>query len=220
MCGAGFGLAKTGGAGDFVMPDMEQTPMMTDALRRLWRAGLLLAMAACDVTGGSPHQVAVLGGDITVKAPTFYCVSEGSSRSSADTAVVLIGRCAENGRVAAALVTVTIGRFASGGVMLAGAEKLREFLRSPAGRKALSRTGRAGDVAVLQSGVVDGTLMLHLNDRVAGEYWRAIIGIKGRLVTISASGAEGAPLTPEAGQRLVEETVAALIRANPATARQ
>ena len=81
----------------------------------------------------------------------------------------------------------------------------------------MSRSGRAGDVAVLQSGVVDGTLMLHLNDRMAGDYWRAIIGLKGRLVTISASGAEGAPLTPADGQRLVEETVAALIRANPAS---
>lgn len=184
---------------------------------RVWL--LLLALTACDLPGSTP-QVTVLGGQITVRAPQFYCVSEGSSRSSADTAVVLIGRCAENGRVAAALVTVTIGRSASGGVMLAGAERLREFLRSNAGRRALSRSGRAGDVAVLQSGVVDGTLMLHLNDRLAGEYWRAIIGIKGRLVTISASGAEGAPLTPADGQRLVEKTVAALIRTNPTTRQQ
>ena len=70
---------------------------------------------------------------------------------------------------------------------------------------------------MLQSGVFEGTLLLHLNDAVAGEYWRAIIGIKGRLVTISASGAEGAPLTADAGRQLVDETVAALIRANPVT---
>jgi hypothetical protein len=159
----------------------------------------------------------VLGGEINVLAPPFYCVGQQASRTQDDTAVVLIGRCTNNGNVAAALLTVTIGRFASGGVMLAGAERLRQFLGSTAGRKALSRTGRAGDVQVLQSGVVDGTLLLHLNDRVAGEYWRAIIGIKGRLVTVSASGAEGAPLTPEAGRRLVDATVAALITANPAT---
>lgn len=200
------------------MPEPEQAPMKISAALKPICVTLLLV--ACDVTGTLTRQVTVLSGEIMVKAPQFYCVSEGSSRSSADTAVVLIGRCAENGRVAAALVTVTIGRFASGGVMLAGAGTLREFLRSTAGRKAMSRSGRAGDVAVLQSGVVDGTLMLHLNDRVAGEYWRAIIGLKGRLVTISASGAEGTPLTPEAGQRLVEQTVAALIKANPATQRQ
>lgn len=183
----------------------------------VWRVLAILALGSCDVASGTTPQVTVLGGEITVRAPQFYCVSEGASRSGDDTTVVLIGRCTEAGQVAAALVTVTIGRFASGGVMLAGAESLRAFLRSSAGRRALSRSGRAGDVAVLQSGVVDGTLLLHLNDRVAGQYWRAIIGIRGRLVTVSATGAEGAPLTPEDGQRLVRQTVAALITANPAT---
>ena len=189
---------------------------------RLWAIRLLaiLVLASCEVPGGMTPQVTVLGGEIVVRAPQFYCVSETASRSGDDTAVVLIGRCTEAGRVAAALVTVTIGRIASGGVMLAGAEPLRAFLRSFAGRTALSRSGRAGDVAILQSGVVDGTLLLHLNDRVAGQYWRAVIGIRGRLVTISATGAEGAPLTPNDGQRLVRQTVAALIKANPATRTQ
>lgn len=185
---------------------------------------LLLAtnlwLAACDLPGTAPRQVRVLNGEITVRAPQFYCVDQQASRTRDDTAVVLIGRCTDNGHVAAALLTVTLGRFASGGVMLAGAERLRQFLGSPSGRKALSRSGRAADVQILQSGVVDGTLLLHLNDKMAGEYWRAIIGIKGRLVTISATGAEDAPLTPEDGRRLVEATVAALIKLNPATRRQ
>ena len=56
------------------------------------------------------------------------------------------------------------------------------------------------------------------NDVEAGEYWRAVIEIKGRLVTISASGSTGAPLTPLAGRRLVDQTIAALIAANPVTA--
>lgn len=183
-------------------------------------AALALLVAGCDLPGTAPRQVSVLGGEINVRAPQFYCVDQQTSRTRDDTAVVLIGRCNAKGHVAAALVTVTVGRFASGGVMLAGAERLRQFLGSTAGRKALSRSGRAADVQVLQSGLVDGTLLLHLNDAVAGEYWRAIIGIKGRLVTISASGAEGAPLTAEAGRHLVDEMVAALITANPATPRQ
>jgi hypothetical protein len=68
---------------------------------------------------------------------------------------------------------------------------------------------------VLESGVVDGRLLLHLMDRDAGEYWRAVVGVRGRLVTISALGAEGAPLSPEAGRKLVDQTIDALIRANP-----
>ena len=180
---------------------------------------LAMMLTACDLPGAATRQVTVLRGDITVKAPPFYCVSQESSRVGVDTAVVLIGRCTNNGHVAAALVTVTVGRSASGGVMLAGPERLRAFLRSPAGLRAMSRTGRAQDVQILQSGVVDGTLLLHLNDAVAGDYWRAVIGVKGRLVTVSASGAEGAPLTPDAGRQLVEQTVAALIKANPVTKR-
>jgi hypothetical protein len=175
----------------------------------------LLLLASCDLPGGARREITILDGQITVRAPAFYCVDLQASRGGEDTAVVLIGRCTVNGQVAAAVVTVTVGRSASGGVMLAGAEALRQFLRSPEGRKALSRSGRAQDVAVLQSGVVDGTLLLHMNDALAGEYWRAIIGLRGRLVTVSALGPERAPLPPEDGRRLVEQTVAALTKANP-----
>lgn len=179
-----------------------------------------LALLGCDLPTAAPRQVTVLGGEITVRAPQFYCVDQQASRTRDDTAVVLIGRCTENGHVAAALLTVTLGRFASGGVLLAGADRLGQFLQSPPGRRAMARSGRAADVEVLQAQVMDGTLMLHLRDAMAGEYWRAIIGIKGRLVTISASGAEGTPLPEDAGRQLVAETVAALIKANPVTRRQ
>lgn len=133
--------------------------------------------------------------------------------------MVLIGRCTENGHVAAALLTVTVGRAASGGVLLAGADALAKYLTSTAGRRALSRSGHGEDVQVLETGILSGQLMLHIKDTVAGEYWRAIIGIKGRLVTVSASGAQDAPLTSQAGRKLVSQTVAALIKANPTTVR-
>ena len=182
-----------------------------------WAAlGLLLVLAGCDSVAPTTRQVSVLDGEINIRAPQFYCVDPKSARGGADTAVVLIGRCTEGGHVAAALVTVTIGRAASAGIMLAGAEALRGFLSSPAGRRALARSGRAADVEVLESGVIGDRLLMHLRDREAGDYWRAVIGIRGRLVTISASGAEGAPLSPGQGRKLVDQTVAALVAANPA----
>jgi hypothetical protein len=197
--------------------------MMTDwpgFLRRIVAMASIVALSACALPSvTAPREVTVLGGEIRVKAPRFYCIDQESARASNDSAVVLIGRCTVQGHVSAALVTVTVGPFASAGVMLAGAETLRSYLRSPAGRKALSRSGKAGDVAVLGSGVVDGALLLHIDDRMAGSYWRAILGVKGRLVTVSASGAEDAPLTSEQGRALVDQTVAALIKANPATQR-
>ncbi len=180
-------------------------------------AAMALALAGCDIGSPGAHEVAVLQGEFNVRAPMFYCVGLESARSTKDTAVVLIGRCNAMGGVAAALVTVTVGRFASAGVMLAGGEALGRFMVSPAGRRALSRDGRANDVVVLQSGVVEGRLLLHLKDRVAGDYWRAIVGVKGRLVTVSASGTAGAPLTSDEGRQLVDATLDALLAANPPT---
>lgn len=192
-----------------------QSLFTTPVLRCVLLAALVLA--GCDAGGPVAREVAVLGGEIHVRAPQFYCVDTQTARSAADSAVVLIGRCTAGGQVAAALVTVTIGRAASGGVMLAGTEALRAFMSSPAGRRALARSGRAEDVEVLESGVIGDRLLLHLNDRSAGDYWRAVIGIKGRLVTISASGSDEVPLTPNAGRQLVDQTVEALIAANPAS---
>ena len=181
-------------------------------------AALLFTLAACALPGTAPRQVTVLDGQIQVRAPQFYCVDQQSARSGTDTAVVLIGRCNADGQVAAALVTVTVGRSASAGVMLASAEALRAFMSSAAGRRALARSGRSQDVEIVSSGVVEGRLMLHLKDREAGEYWRAILGVNGRLISISASGAVGLPLTPDEGRKLVEQTVEAMRAANPATA--
>ena len=179
--------------------------------------GLVLALGLAACAAGGVQQVAVLNGAVKVRAPAHYCVDIPSARSAADTASVLIGRCTSGGEVAAALVTVTVGRAASGGVMLAETATLRAFMASQAGRRALARSGRAEDVVVLESGVVEGRLLLHLKDRLAGDYWRAVVAIKGRLVTVSALGAEGAPLRPGDGRRLVDRTVDALVAANSGT---
>jgi hypothetical protein len=193
---------------------------------RLLRLLLPLALlSACEAgtlpvlpsLGGlvGPREVAVLGDALIVRAPQGYCVDKKSARGGEDTAALLIGRCTPGGQVKAALVTVSVGRAGSAGVMTAGVEALRDFMASDQGRGMLSRSGKAEDLEVLESGVVEGRLLLHLRDHEAGEYWRAVIGLRGRLVTISALGAEDAPLAPEQGRKLVDRTVDALIRANP-----
>lgn len=185
---------------------------------RLPRLLLPLALlAACDIGGlTGPREVAVLGDALIVRAPQGYCVDVQSARGGEDTAALLIGRCTPGGHVTAALLTVTVGRAGSAGVMAAGVEALRGFMSSPSGRRMLARSGRAEDVQVLESGVVSGRLLLHLLDSEAGEYWRAVAGLRGRLVTISAMGAADAPLPPDEGRKLVDETLDAMIRANPA----
>lgn len=191
-------------------------------MRRALIALVLLAgLGGCDIGAGigglvGPREVAVLGDALIVRAPQGYCVDKKSARGGEDTAAMLIGRCTPGGQVKAALVTVGVGRAGSAGVMAAGTEALRDFMSSDEGRAMLARSGKAEDLAVLESGVVEGRLLLHLMDREAGEYWRAVIGLRGRLVTISALGAADAPLAPDEGRKLVDRTVDALIKANPA----
>lgn len=193
---------------------------MTAWFRIMPRLAAFLLLAACDLasTLSGPRQVSVLNGAVHVAAPYGYCIDTQASQVAADTAVVLIGRCTAAGQVAAALVSVTIGKSASAGVMLAGPAVLGQYFASTPGRRALARDGKPGHVLVVATVADQDILFLHLVDLAAGDYWRAITGLHGRLVTVSASGAQGAPLTPDEGRRLVADTVRALKAANPPAA--
>ncbi|MEO6299023.1 MAG: hypothetical protein ABIV25_10445, partial [Paracoccaceae bacterium] len=138
------------------------------------RVATFLVVAACDIVASGPQQVVVLNGTFHVAAPSGYCVDTKASQGRADTAVVLIGRCTAGGQVAAALVSVTIGKSASGGAILAGPAVLGQYFASPDGRRALARDGKPDHVQVVATAAAEGTLYLHLNDLIAGEYWRAI----------------------------------------------
>jgi hypothetical protein len=91
---------------------------------------------------------------------------------------------------------------------------LADFFASAAGRKVLARDGDPDHVQIVQTQSADRGLLLHLRDQVAGDYWRAITAIKGRLVTISASGVAGAPLTSAQARALVTDTMALLDQRN------
>jgi hypothetical protein len=174
-----------------------------------------LVLAACDPLGGST-QVAVLGGAVTVAAPSGYCVDVEQARQAQDTAVVLIGRCLSSGLVAPAVITVSVGPAGSGGVMVAGGAALTGFFSSADGLALLSRSGKAGDVTLLDSRAAPGALLMHLEDTYLGRYWRAITAVNGRLVTISATGTGGVALDDAASLRAVEAALRALQAANPA----
>jgi hypothetical protein len=60
----------------------------------------------------------------------------------------------------------------------------------------------------------EDAFLLHVRDRAVGDYWRAILGLRGRLVTLSVSGPEGKPLEAAKGRGLLDAAVAALRRAN------
>ena len=178
--------------------------------------GVGLALLGCDasVTGQNLHELSVLDGAITVAAPIGYCIDKEASTARGPATVLLIGRCDDQGQVAAAMVTLTIGGIASAGVLVAGQQVLKTFFDSNTGRRVLARDGKADHVQILEMQNYGRGLLLHLNDKVAGDYWRAITAIKGRLVTISALGVAGAPLTAEQGRALVTDTMALLDKRN------
>lgn len=189
-------------------------------------AGAALALAACvapGVTGapGVPTRIAVAGGAVTVAGPAGYCIDRGASRSGAEAAFVLLGSCAalsQRAGLAApdapALLTASVLAAPSG----AGApdlERMAAFFRTEAGRAALSRSGRAESVEVAESFVRDGVLYLRARDRsapqsgqgVEPEYWRAVLDLEGRMVTLSVLGAAERPLAQVAKRRTLDAFV-------------
>lgn len=180
-------------------------------------AAALLALAACDPASfGGTTRVALFDGAMTLAAPPGYCIDPAAVQKSGDTLVAVLGRCAATSTVTPGLLTVSVGQPGSAGVMTAGGAALSTFFTSPEGRRVLSRNGRARDLQVRQAVGRPDAFLMRLTDRAVGDYWRAVTGIGGRLVTISATGAEGTPLSPEEGRKLVEAAVLALRRANPA----
>lgn len=187
---------------------------------RLLPALFLVVLAACEMSlpalpGAGIRQLKILEETVTVAAPKGYCIDPETSVDRGDAVVVLIGRCTGKGQVAAALLSLTIGAPGSAGVLAAGPDALAQFFTSLPGRKILSRSGNPGHLIVTEAKVGEGSLFLRLLDQDVGDYWRAVTAIRGRVVTISASGAMGAPLTPEQGFKLVLETVELLKKKNP-----
>ncbi|MDT8858076.1 cation transport ATPase [Paracoccaceae bacterium Fryx2] len=196
------------------------------------RPGLMLAaavplLAACLAAGGALQSRPVLGGALTVAAPPGYCIDPAGVLERQDTAIVLIGRCAVTGETqvpqARAILTVAVGGAGSGAGISGGGAQLAAFFKSPQGRAALSRSGRAASVTLHEALVVGDAFLMRLTDTSPGgdsrgqpESWRAVLDVEGRLVTLSVSGPAGAPMDPAAGRRLTDRFLAAMQAANRA----
>lgn len=180
----------------------------------------LLVLASCQVGGGmtSPRAAPVLGGALQIGVPPGYCIDGKASRETRDSAVFLMGRCSDAMKATPALITVSIGQGGSAGVMTAGGPALAAFFASKQGRATLSRSGRARDVKIIAALGSGDAFLLHLQDRNVGEYWRAVIGVKGRLVTLSATGTDEIRLDPAEGRKILEQALDALRAANKTAA--
>lgn len=177
------------------------------------------ALGGCVAPGGTVRtgSAPVLGGALTVALPRNYCIDPKAGHEGPDSAVIIAGRCSAGDPVAAAAITISLGGPGSSEALKSGARALSDWARSKAGRAAFSRNGNAGSVRICQTLVSDGAFLILLEDRHVGAYWRAAIGLKGRLVMISVTPPEGGTLSLEDGRRIVGQVVQTMRRANAAS---
>ncbi len=187
---------------------------MSTVISRLGGFGLILLFAGCVSGLGPGRSTAILGGAMAVGAPSGYCVDRSAGHEADDRAIVLIGKCDAASAAVPAVVTVSVGAAGSAAAIAGGPAMLAEFFTSEAGRKSLSRDGDAGAVRILHAAGSGGALVMRVRDAAVGEYWRAVTALKGRLVTVSVAGTDGAPLDGEAGRALLDRSVEALVAAN------
>lgn len=185
-------------------------------------ATLCLAVAACvpglpEIATSSSRSISVMGGALQVAAAPGYCIDRQASRETDAQAVVIIGRCSDRSGSLPAIVTVAVGAPGSAASLTAGPEALAQFFASGSGRATLSRDGDAGSVSIRDIRTVDGRLVLHLDDAGTGETWRTLFGLRGRLVSVSVTGATVQGQTGDPGRALLDRSTTAMMRANPAT---
>jgi hypothetical protein len=182
--------------------------------------GLILLLGGCVAGEGgistSSRATPILAGSVNLGVPPGYCVDPRASQVTEDSAVMIIGRCSDAAGVVPAAITATVGEAGSAAVLAAGVPALSAYFASAEGRSALSREGVAEAVAIQEIRASDGVLILHLTDRAMGDYWRAVMAARGRLVTLAVTPPDGQPLSPDQGKALLDKAVRAMQSANAA----
>ncbi|MCB2125870.1 MAG: hypothetical protein H6897_16460 [Rhodobacteraceae bacterium] len=192
-----------------------------------------LALSACVAgmapTGSAPRAVAVAGGAVTATGPAGYCVDRAASRGGAEGSFVLFGTCAALSGTPApgqpakpAVLTASVVPGAPDEATFAAAfPAMARFFGSDPGRAALSRSGKAGTVDVGAVSSRDAVIYLSLTDSAAGpgqavapDYWRAILALRGHLVTLSVMSLADRPLTSADKRRILDAFVARMRAAN------
>src|SRR5690606_1708115 len=102
-------------------------------------------------------------------------------------------------------------------ILKSGAKALSDYFTSRAGRAALARDGDPASVTVRQTALSGGALVMRMFDREVGEYWRAVLGLRGRLVSVSVMAPAMSSLSPEQSRALLEKSITAIRAANGST---
>ena len=176
----------------------------------------MVGLTACQMVEIVPaaRNVTVFDGTVVVMPPSGYCVDAKSSSEGDEAVVVLMGRCkASSGRVAA-LLTATLGAGGSADALAIGPVALTSFFNSDEGLTMLASSGDPKDVTVEESQIEGDILFLKITDVETGTYWRAITGLQGHLLSLTAAGTGRVALEPADGRELLSKALLALQKAN------
>lgn len=182
----------------------------------IWISRLVLGLALCQpLTAGAetalPKAVTLRAQEITVQGPAGYCPDPATLSQRDGAVAVLLGRCTDRAAALPAVISVTFGRAGSAAVMASGGAEMAAFFASEAGRKSLSRRGRAADVAVTSARSLGDLFLFRVTDRAEGTYWRGMTALNGRTVSIKVTGPD---LDETESRKLVESTSKVLRRVN------
>lgn len=199
-------------------------------MRRLLFLLFLLPLAGCFETAplteaasralqpaSGPTQVHVLDGAVAVEGPGGYCVDVEATRESDIEAFVLLVRCRNTLRPAPVLSATITGMQTDGNPETF--RHLTGFLQSAPGRAQLSRSGDPRDVQVVEATYAEGAIWLLIHDtgnpRAFDEtYWRAILPVAGRVVTLSVLAAAEHPFERDSGLGILRGFVMRIRAAN------
>jgi len=181
------------------------------------------ANRSSEATAGpaGPAVVAVLDGSVTVAGPAGYCVDQSATRESDSEAFILMVRCSATHRNSPILSATVTGFSAPGTTDPDNLIRLGQFLQTSMGRAQLSRSGDAADVRIDDVRVEDGALWLRIHDQANPDtfdpaYWRVILPVAERVVTLSVLSAREHPVTSERGLAVLRSFVARMRSHNPA----
>ncbi|MCA0042281.1 hypothetical protein [Celeribacter litoreus] len=188
-------------------------------------------LSACQMAlpneAGGIKTASLGGGVVDVMAPGGFCVDPASLRSG----FVLMGHCSglngqHNPRLKGRTAVITLSLSDPlDQTAVFEADELSRVFSTVAGRAALSRSGRAETVTVLESSVKDDAVILHAVDRSAATqeglddtYWRGFFELEGRLATVTVTPFADTPMGDASAKRLLNDVISDLKARNPAAA--
>ncbi len=199
-------------------------------MRRLLFLLLFVPLAGCFETAplteaasrvlqpaSGPAQVRVLDGAVAVEGPAGYCVDVEATRESDIEAFVLLVRCRNTLRPTPVLSATITGLSTDGNA--ATFRRLTGFLQSAPGRAQLSRSGDPRDVEVVEATFAEGAIWLLIHDSgnpsaFDETYWRAVLPVAGRIVTLSVLAAAEHPFERDSGLSILRGFVMRIRAAN------